>query len=262
MSRRCNAGSSAISAVPVGLDRRITEHIGRHRAERVDDVRVELLSPPGTRHLHRSLDSLGAVEQLDGLGDMEQPHRQRDLLARDVTRHAPAVPAGERLLQLTAHVGAQAETLRHLGRGQAMSLQRALDRLAPGDDEARCEADPVQRGSTRPDVTQHQAQHGQPGQLDLEAVSAKGDVVAEPGRHLRCVRHATHPRQGGHVEQIAAVVELDAHVITQTGGDDPRSQDMLHGLTQPQSRWPARTRRPARPAGGPSLAHPLPLATA
>ena len=134
--RRCNAGSSAISACQSGSHRRITEHVGRHRAERVDDARVELLAPPGTSHVHRSVDSLGAVEHLDGLGDMEQPHRQSDLLAPDVTRHAPAVPAGEHLLHLAAHIGAQAETLRHPGRGQAVGLHDALDRLAPGDDEA------------------------------------------------------------------------------------------------------------------------------
>ena len=187
---------------------------------------------------------------------------QSDLLARDVTRHAPAVPAGEHLLQRAAHVGAQAETLRHLGRGQAVGLQAALDRLAAGDDEARREADPVQRGSSRPDVAQHEAEHGQSGQVDMEAVAPEGDVVTEPGRHLRCVRHATHPRQGGHVVQGAAVVELDAHVITQTGGDDPRSQDMLHGLTQPQVGGQREGGDQLGQAGGPSLVRPLPLATA
>ena len=83
-------------------------------------------------------------------------------------------------------------------------------------------------------MAQHEAEHGQSGQVDLEAVAPERDVVTEPGRDLRCVRHATHPRQGGHVEQGATVFELDAHVITQTGGDDPRAQDMLHRLTQPQ----------------------------
>ena len=234
MRRRCNAGSVGDQRVPIGLHRRITEHIGRHRAERVDDARVELLATPGTSHVHRSIDSLGAVEHLDGLGDMEQPHGQSDLLARDVTRHASTVPASEHLLHLAAHIGAQAETLRHLGRGQAVGLHGALDRLASGDGEACCEADPVQRRSSRPDMAQHEAQHGQPGQVDLEAVAAEGDVVTEPGRHLRCVRHATHPRQGGHVVQGATVLELDAHVISQTGGDYPRAQHMLHGLTQPQ----------------------------
>jgi hypothetical protein len=107
--------------MPIRLGRWITEHVGRHRAERVENARVGLLARRQPRATSiRSIASPGAVEQLDGLGDMERPHGQSDLLARDVTRHAPAVPAGEHLLHLAAHLGAQAETLRHPGRGQTV----------------------------------------------------------------------------------------------------------------------------------------------
>lgn len=79
--------------LPIWLRRRITEDVGRRRAERVDDPGVELLATPGTSHVHGGVGSLGAVEQLDGLGDMEQPHGQSDLLPGDVTRHTSPVPA-------------------------------------------------------------------------------------------------------------------------------------------------------------------------
>lgn len=124
-------------------------------------------------------------------------------------------------MQWATHVGAEAKALRHLGRGQAVGPQAALDRLAAGDDKVPSEADPVQRGTACPHVAKHEAEHGQPRQVDMEAVAPEGDVVTEPGPHLRCVRHATDPRECGHVIQGTPVVEFDAQVIPQTGGDDP-----------------------------------------
>jgi hypothetical protein len=109
-----------------------------------------------------------------------------------------------------------------------------MDRRATGDHKTSSEADPVKRGTSCPNMAEHEAEHRQSGQVDMEAVAPEGDVVTEPGRHLRCVRHATDPRQGGHVIERAAIVKLNPHAITQTGGYDPRSQDVLHRLTQPQ----------------------------
>ena len=53
-------------------------------------------------------------------GEVEQSHRQGDVLAADAARHTFAVPAGERLLQRVAHVGVEADAVGHLGRCEAV----------------------------------------------------------------------------------------------------------------------------------------------
>ena len=67
----------------------------------------------GSGDLDGGVDAAGAVVDLDGVGQVEQAHRQRDLLAADIAGNALAVPAGEHLVQRDAHVLAEIEPLRH-----------------------------------------------------------------------------------------------------------------------------------------------------
>jgi signal transduction histidine kinase len=50
------------------------------------DGRVELRAPPRTSQVHRPADAIGPVQHLDGVGEVEQPHR------RGIA--SPAMPAG------------------------------------------------------------------------------------------------------------------------------------------------------------------------
>ena len=222
--------------LPVNLARRVAEHVGRDAAERVDNRGIELLAPTSAGHFHRRIRSVEAVEHLDDVRELEQPHRERDCLAAHPAGHALAVPTGEHLLQRVAHIGAEPEPNSHLGRGQAVRQEDLLDPLSAGRDQLGAETDAMKRWAAHPDVAKHEPEHGQAGQVHPAAVGAEGDVVTEPRRELRGVGHATHPGQGCRVVQRATVVGLDTEVTAQTTGDDPRPEHVLHGLPQPQVR--------------------------
>jgi hypothetical protein len=145
-----------------------------------------------------------------------------------------AVPSGERLLEGVAHVGTETETLRHLSRRETVRHQRALDALAAGHHQTRRETEAVECRAAEPYVAEHEAQHGQSGEIDLPAVTPERDVVAEPGRQLRGVGDAANPRQRRDVVEAASVVMFEADMIAQTSCDDPRPQDVLQRLAQPE----------------------------
>jgi hypothetical protein len=78
----------------------------------------------------------------------------------------------------------------------------------------------------------HEPEHGQAGEVDLEAVASEGDVVTEPRRHLGCVRHTSHPGERGDVVQGAAVIRRDTDEVAQARRNEPRPQHVLHGLAE------------------------------
>ena len=98
--RRCRTGSSRDEGVPVGFVDGLAEHVGGDAAERVDDARDRSAcrAGPARRRPRRRLLPV-RWKHLDDVGEVEQPHRQRDVLAADAAGHALAVPSRERLLQ-------------------------------------------------------------------------------------------------------------------------------------------------------------------
>jgi len=221
---------------PVRLRRAVAQHLGGRGAERVDDARVQLLAASLPGHCDGGVDSCGAVEDLDGVCEVEQAHRERDRVAADIAGHALAVPAREHLLQKVADVRAKAKALSHLCRGQAVRHQSPLDSLATGADEVGGEPEPLDPRAACPHVAEHEPEHGQAGGVDLVAVGPESDVVTEPGSDLGCVGDATDPGQGGHVVEGAAFFRPDAEVIPQPCCDGPRSEHVLHRLAQAEVR--------------------------
>jgi hypothetical protein len=219
---------------PVVLTRRVAQDVIGHCAERVDHGRVEVLASLGPGDLDRAIGATAAVVDLDGVGEVEQPHRQRDRVAADVIGDTLAVPTGEHLVQRPAHVLTELEALRHARRREAVRHQPALHRFATGGHEAGTQPDPPQGRAAGPDVSEHEAQHRQPGEVDVEAVGPERDVITEQRRHLGCVGHTTHPRQRDHVVQRGAGVGLDAELLPQSIGDTPRPQHVVHRLAQPE----------------------------
>jgi hypothetical protein len=142
--------------VPVRLGRCVTEHLGGQGAERVDDCRVEVPAAAGKGHCRGGVDSLDAVEHLDGVGEVEQTHRERDGVATDIVGHTLAVPPREHLLQGDADVCTQAETLSHLRGGQAVRHQTPLNPSAPGDHKIGGESEPLDCRTARPHVAKHE----------------------------------------------------------------------------------------------------------
>src|SRR5581483_7360954 len=92
----------------------------------------------------------------------------------------------------------------------------------------------VQWWATRADVTEHEAEHRQTGEVDVVGVAAEGDVVSEYGGHLGRVRHATDPGECRDVVERAAFVRLHAEVIAEPRRDAPRAQHVFHGQAHPE----------------------------
>ena len=226
----------------LGLDQRLEfghgvqvgEDLTGGAAEQVHQPRVELRAPPGPGHLDGSFDAPRPVEHLDDVGEVEQPHRTRDVLAPDTVGDSLGVPAREDLPERVAHLGGQAEPSGHLSCGQAVRHQALFHRPSPGQDQIGSQAKPVQERRPGPGVAEGQAHQRQPGQIDAVTVAAERDVVAEPGRHFRGVGHAARPGQHHHVVQRHPRLRLQAQSLPEPDRDQPRAQHVLHRLAQPQ----------------------------
>ena len=96
---------------------------------------------------------------LDGVGQVEQPHRQRDGVTTNVARYALAVPSGEDLLQGRTDAIVEAEPFGHACGGEAVRHEAALDLLSARGDEVRGQPQAVQRWAAGADVSQHEAEH-------------------------------------------------------------------------------------------------------
>ena len=161
---------------------------------------------------------------------MKQPHRQRDLLAGDPARYALAIPTCEELAQRVTNIRAQPESLGHRRGGQAVRHESALDVAAPGRREGGDLAHPLPQRPGRTGVREHEDRATHPAQVDVVAVGAKRDVVAEPRRHLRCIGHATHPGQHRGVIQARPFLRAQPDALPQPRSKPPGPQDVLHRL--------------------------------
>src|SRR5213079_865001 len=95
-------------------------------------------------------------------------------------------------------------------------------------DQVGGESHALHSWSAGADVTEHEPEHRQTRQVDLEAVTPVGDVVTKPGRDLGCIRDAADPSEGGHVIQRTTLAALETNVVAEPSGDEPGTQDVLH----------------------------------
>ena len=246
--RRCSAGSASIERGPVVLGR------GSPRTRSATEQNASTTAgsnclPRLARATSTAASMPGAMVDLDGVGEMEQPHRQRDVLAAD----SPGTPlpsqrantwcSGTHTSAPSPNRSAIRDVVRQCDiRPRWTALPPVTTRLAPSASGAA--------PGSRPDVAEHEPEHRQPGEVDLVAVGPERDVVAEQRRHLRRVRDAAHPRQGDDVVQGAAVVGLDAHVLAERaamphdrstwsiGWPSPRSVASEKAATSSASRTP------------------------
>jgi len=85
--------------VPAGRRVERREHLGRVRAEQIDDLGIEMRAAARLGHLDRRVDAALAVVDLGGVGQVHDPNRKHDLVARRRAGVAVAVPALEHLQQ-------------------------------------------------------------------------------------------------------------------------------------------------------------------
>ena len=193
-----------------------------------------MLAPPGPGHLDSGVDAARPVEHLDGVSQMEQPHRTRDLVAPNAVGYSLGVPAREDLPERIAHLGRQPEPPGHLRRGQAVRHEPPLHRPASGQDQIGGQAEPVQEGGPRPGMAQREPHQGQASEIDTITVAPEGDVIAKPGRHFRGVGHTAHPRQHHHVIKRYPRLGSQVQAFPKPYRNQPGPQYVLHRLAQPQ----------------------------
>ena len=113
----------------------------------------------------------------NGVGQVEQPHRTRDVLTPDTGGNSLGIPAREDLPERVAHLGGEAEPSGQLSCGQAVRHQAPFHRPASSQDQIGGQAKPVQERCPGP------------GMASLNQVTARN--------HLRLPVQRT--RRSGHV---------------------------------------------------------------
>src|SRR2546426_4759604 len=177
-----------------------------------------MAAAPLPGHLDRGVSAPGSMEHLDDLGKLEEAHWEGDVIAGDTDRDTLAVPSGEELLQRAAYIVAETDSLGHPCGRQAVGQHAPLDRFASGGDQVGGELNTLQSRSAGADVTEHEPEHRHAAHVDTETVTPIGDVVAEPGRDLGCVRDAADPSESAHALQRATLLAFETK-----GVSDPRA---------------------------------------
>jgi hypothetical protein len=110
----------------------VEAHEQRRRlgGEDVDHLRVELRPAPLPGDRDRRVGPAGAVEDLDHVGQRDQPGAEEDLLPPRSLGHALTVPALEGLLDAVANPLGQPQPCRQLIGGEPVILQHRFGRPA------------------------------------------------------------------------------------------------------------------------------------
>jgi hypothetical protein len=80
--------------------------------ECADDLWVELAASPAASHRHRTVDAIGALADLGHVGELGDPHRQRNVFAASAIGQSSPVLASEGECQGGLHIRTQADALR------------------------------------------------------------------------------------------------------------------------------------------------------
>ena len=193
--------------------------------------------------------SMPLVVDLDDIGEAHDPGRERDALALDSVRDAPAVPALVRLPQRVAHRGREPDAGRELSLKRGMRGEPVVHLRPATKGERRDPARTSQAGLTRTQPPQHD--QVPPERLRISGIGAglHADVVAEPHRLLVRVGMAVD------TVQQARVVGRDPVVLDRRRRDPQgEARASLAGWSAPSAarapdRWRTRASPQARPAG-------------
>jgi hypothetical protein len=164
---------------------------------------------------------------------MEDAHRQGDVGAAEATRNPLTVPPREELAKRGRDVSAETEVLGQDRGDQAMTLDALGDPVPTGRKQGADRTCPMSERATGPGVAEEERESRHPTEVDVIAVGAEGDVVAEARRNFRRVGHAADPRQHRDVEQ-GGTIDGDAQPVLEPDSDLPGPQQVRHRLTEPE----------------------------
>ena len=216
----------------------LVEQPRRHRAEGIDQRRVELRAASLARHRDRRGQSAGPMAELHDVGEIDDPRRDHDLLGPRAGRRPFAVPALEGLRDASLNPFTQAELTGNLGGGEAMALHRLLLPPAPsGSEQLGAELRAFDERSALAEVRQHEPGPGcRTGEVDPPDACLQFEIVAEPFRLLVGIDVTPDPRQQCRVVHDDAVRHVDTHPIGQPNRDQALAQHVLHRQTHAKIR--------------------------
>ncbi len=228
--------------------------------EQVGQLRV--VGPPAAfadgleRRLRREPPAVG----LHVVTDVDDPHRQRDLLAAGVLREARAVPSLEREAKRSADIRVEAETcgqhVGHLAPGAEVEGQPVVDVLPDDGGDLLVLLRRPDSGGERDRVPQHLVRVRR---VVDQGLGADGEVVVEELGDLVRVSGAAQVAQQCHPVRRAPQLAVDAgrlaHPVRQQAGPELRLEGLPERvvlgqseggdeLTEAQGRFSGRHQRP------------------
>ena len=186
-STTVSAGSASITALPGADVAKAVEDLGGVVAAASGPASGRTASPSAARaSAARRVDAAGAVGDLDELGQLHDPRRDRDVVAGDLPRPALAVPPLVRARQRVAapSVGRPSRSASCRAR-RGVLRDHVVDVAPTRDGELDAGADPMQRRA----AAAEQAHHPQ----RLAGRSARGRTSSPSAR---CRRRTTSPARG------------------------------------------------------------------
>ena len=217
--------------VPAGRSIEVAEEHRRLVAEDVHQRGIELGAGSFPRHRDGGVDAIGAVVDLDHVGQRHEARREQDLVLLQAERRVLAVPSLEGLLERPAHLVAEAEARSQGIGGQPVVLEHHHGVAHAASEKADTRSHPLQQGSAGPDGVHHLRKARA---IDEPGVVLEGDVVAEPLGLLVGVDVTPHPRQQPAVVDDTPLGLVQAQPFGESQGDQALPDDVLHGLSQPQ----------------------------
>ena len=224
----------------LGLDDRVP---GDDRVEPSEDLvglRAEQVRQPGIELAPAALagqgcgrgDAADAVGDLDELGQLRDPRRDRHLLALQLARPSAPVPLLVRAAERGADLVRQPELLGQRARHRSVAAHDVAHLAVTGEGEFQPDAEAVKGRVARTHEPHARRCRAHAAQLVAVLDGLHRDVVAEPLRLLVRVGVAAHVDQQGRVVDDRPFLLVEPAALREPQRDEALAQDVLHRLSE------------------------------
>ena len=198
--------------------------------DQIRDRRIEVLPTPVPDERPHALHAADAVRDLDELGHLGDPRRDRHLVARELAWPAAPVPALVRGAERVEHRRRESELLLEQASHRGVVLDHPVDLPVPGEHELQAEPEAVERGVPGPEEAEPGGGHAQAAQLVVVLDRLRCDVVAEPFRLFVRVGMAADVDEERGVVDDGALMRLEAEPFGHAEPDQTLAQHVIHRL--------------------------------
>ena len=219
--------------------------------DQAGEHRVEVPTAPLPGELPRGVHASESVRDLDVLGHLRHPGRERDVVSLELAGPAAAVPALVRRTDRLDDLVRQRELLRHRAGDRGVVGDHPVDLAVPREREREAEPEPVERRAPGPELPHSRRRHPQAPRLVVVLDRLEGDVIAEPLGLLVRVRMAADVDEQSRVVDDRPLLLVQPEPLGEPQRDQALSQHMLHRLPEAEVD-PERERGQRAPPSGPA----------